>query len=131
MSLLRLMHAEIGMASLNEAKVRARVEKLIGEGMVVLAVDRGRVVGACGLFFAKLWYSDDDHLGENFFFIHSNHRCSSHAVRLMKTVNAIGQRLGVPVYLSVVTKEDTLRKCDFFARHNRLVGQIFVGGAGR
>ncbi len=128
MALLRVMHAEIGMASLNEDKVRQKVAHVILRGFVCLALSDGRPVGTCGIEVSQMWYSDEHHLAETWFFVHPDHRQSRHAVRLMRFANELARQIGLPVFMGVVTTKDTERKCAFFNRHMTSIGQLFVGG---
>jgi N-acetylglutamate synthase-like GNAT family acetyltransferase len=128
MALLRVMHAEIGMASLNEAKVAKKIQDVLERGVICLALADGRPVGTCALEFSQMWYSDDHHLAETWFFVHPDNRQSRNAARLMRFANEIARQLQLPVLMGVATNKETQRKCDFFGRYMRSVGQLFVGG---
>jgi hypothetical protein len=129
MALLRLMHAETALASLDERKVRDTVEGCLKQGFIGVAHARdGEIVGTFGLTFTSYWYTSDVHLAELWMFVRADERQSKHAVRLLRLVNAIGEHMRLPVFGGVLTIKDTERKCAFFARHMRPVGQMFLGG---
>jgi N-acetylglutamate synthase-like GNAT family acetyltransferase len=128
MALLRVMHAEIGMASLNEAKVAKKIRDVLERGVICLALADGRPVGTCALEFSQMWYSDDVHLAETWFFVHPDYRQSRNAARLMRFANEIGRQMQLPVLMGVVTTKETERKMHFFDRYMTKVGYLFIGG---
>jgi GNAT superfamily N-acetyltransferase len=128
LQLLRVMHAEIGLASMNEEKVRQKIRDVIERGFLCLALSDGRPVGTCALEFSQMWYSDDFHLAETWFFVSPDHRQSRHAARLMRFANELARQLALPVFMGVVSTKETERKCAFFGRHMRSVGQLYIGG---
>lgn len=132
MALLRLQHAEAPIAVVNWPKVAETVGLLCPDekpkkafGLVALAIDGGKVVGCVGLVFASLWWTDDLHLDERFFFVHPDHRKSRHAQRLVDWCKGVQKRFAIPLVSCVFSTKDTERKVAFFQRNYPMVGAVF------
>lgn len=128
--LLRLMHAEIGMAPASEKKAEAVVSRCFGRdtGCVLLACNAdGTVVGTLGLVFDQFWYTDAWHMQEMWTFVHPDHRRSTHAKDLLLTALATARQVGVPFVAAVFTDQRTEGKRRLFARYLPQVGAIFKG----
>lgn len=131
LELLRLQHEEAPLAKVNWEKVSFMLEKVLPKpnrdaaGIAFVALEGDLVVGAVCLVFGSLWFTDDLHLDERFFFVHPAHRKSTHAQRLMERAKAAQRTLTIPLVSAVFSTKDTERKVAFFRRHLPMVGAIF------
>jgi predicted N-acetyltransferase YhbS len=124
--LLRLMAEETALQRVSFAKVVAQIESCLERGVILLACEEDQVVGSVGLLVAQHWYTDDWHLGEQWTFVHPDHRRSRHARNLLAAAVETGKEIGLPLVMGVFTTKQTEGKCKLFARHLKTVGQIFL-----
>lgn len=125
MDLLRDMHAENGIASLDEQKVRARIDELLRSGWIILAEVDGALAGSIALQFQSFWYSSDIHIRDNWFFVRKGYRRSSIALRLKRTGEDMARRQNVPFAIGLFGKQDINRKRAFF-RDMRECGHFYM-----
>lgn len=139
--LLEFQHAEAPIATVNWKKVDDLLALMMPSGPPKIdpatgkpeqrlyfsgvAVEDGKVVGCVGLVVCHLWWTDDWHVDERFFFVHPDHRKSRHAERLISWCKGVQTQLAIPLVSCVFSTEDTERKVAFFKRHLPLIGAIF------
>lgn len=130
--LLELQHAEAPIATVNWGKVDALLELMMPVTapkprlhFAGVAVEDHKVVGCVGLVVCHLWWTDDWHIDERFFFVHPDHRKSRHAERLISWCKGVQTQLAIPLVSCVFSTKDTERKVAFFKRHLPLIGAIF------
>ncbi|WP_376956412.1 GNAT family N-acetyltransferase (plasmid) [Azospirillum sp. A26] len=128
--LLRLMHAEIGMAPPDEEKARAVVARCFDRGtgaVLVACAEDGAIVGTLGMVFDQFWYTTAWHLQEMWTFVHPDHRRSTHAKDLLLNALETARKVKVPFVAAVFTDQRTEGKRRLFARYLPQVGAIFKG----
>lgn len=125
LGLLRLMHAEIGLATLSEAKTRGQIAACLDRGMIILAIDEGRIVGTMGLMCVQPWYSEDWMLSETWTFVHPDFRRSPHAKRMLEASKLGAVSIKLPLTVAVVSDQRTAGKVRLFARHLQHIGAVF------
>lgn len=124
--LLKLMHAEVGLAAMSEPKVRERIHACLDGGMIIVATEGDRVVGTMGIVLMQPWYSDEWIASETWTFVHPEHRRSRHIRNLLEGAKLAAKRVGLSLTVAVTSDKRTLGKCRLFARHMTPVGQIFL-----
>lgn len=133
MSFLRLMHAENGMAPIDEPKVRGILRRGITRDQGLIGVIRGaeRIEGSVGLFAGCWWYTADQnrHLEDLWCFVHPAHRRSAHAKELLAFSKWAAQELGIPLLMGVLSNERTAPKVRLYTRQlGQPTGALFVIG---
>jgi hypothetical protein len=110
--------AEFDLAPINSHTLMATVNNTIHNGVVLVAVDEGRVVGTIGGTTGRDWWSDDEYFSDLWFYVSSEARASRAAILLIKKfVSEI--RAGFPghkIRLGHVFSGDIARKDKFFER---------------
>jgi hypothetical protein len=128
MDLLRLMHAEIGRAPFSEKAVTRTIEACLDRGVIGLAVEDDKPVGAMGLVVEQPWYSEDLWLFERFTFVHPEHRRSRHARALLAFAGSAAAQAKMPILLGVFGDHRVVGKARLFGRHFAEAGRIYMGG---
>lgn len=130
--LLERQHAEAPIATVNWGKVDALLELMMPTvppkprmHFAGVAIEDGEVVGCVGLVVCHLWWTDDWHVDERFFFVDPDHRKSRHAERLISWCKGVQKQLGIPLVSCVFSTKETQRKVAFFSRHLPMIGAIF------
>lgn len=125
--LLLYMHAEVGLASLNEAKVRGRIRHVLTNGRAFLVEDEGNLVGSIGCVPDSFWYSAAVELFDAWLYVMPEARASRAAAALIEAYKDEAARRGFPKpYLGRMNVIDAERKDVFFRRHGfEPVGSLF------
>lgn len=126
--LLIAMHAENALASLSEPKVAGTVAYVIEHGIPIVAERDGLVIATAGLIVNDWWYSQEQFLRDLWFYVHADHRRGKVADGLIRHARTAAELWGLPLVLSVLTREKAEAKCKLFARHMMQVGGIFYEG---
>jgi len=132
--LLRLMHQEIGIGRVNEAKARVAVTNIVSKGQCILALRGDKIVGSIGLDYGQFWYSTDDMLKDSWFFIHPDHRAdvnesgenAGHASKLLATAKELANIKGIPLVVEMASQVDTALKLRWFRKHMQQFGGAFI-----
>lgn len=133
LALLRLMHAEMGMAPFDEPRVRQIIWRGVTQQEAVVGVIRGkgsrRIEGSIGLFTDRLWYSARDHLADFWNFVDEPHRKSTHAKNLIEFAKWAALTIDRPLVMSMVANDRTAAKLRLYERQLPKGGAIFVFNA--
>ena len=126
--LLVRMHAEVGLAPMDEHKVRARIRHVLTNGKAFLAEnDAGEVVGSIGCVPDSFWYSSAVELFDAWIYVAPEGRGSTAASRLIKAYKAEAARRGFrQPYLGRMNVIDAERKDHLFQHHGfSPIGSLF------
>lgn len=126
--LLKRMHAENGLASLNWNKVVERAREVFEVGIPLVADIDGDVVGSLGLLPGQWWYSDDWYLGESWVYVRPDARKTRAAAMLVERAQKAAKDADLPLYIGLITTTDLDVKTRFFNRFLKPVGVVFQGG---
>lgn len=128
MVLLHEMHAENGMATLDEEKVRDVLHRMITrQGGVVLVIHGpDEIEAALGLAIGSWWYSQAHHLEDLFCFVRVGYRRSTHAKSLLEAAKHYALGLGLPLLMGVLSAEHTAAKVRLYRRQLPEAGALFV-----
>lgn len=131
MTLCRELHAENGLRSMNEDKVRAVLATAWNRtgGIVAVIGHPGYIEAVLVLRLDQLWYTDDWHLGEQFLFVRKDHRRSTHAKRLIEYAKKAAEHLHVPLVIGVISNDRTAAKVRLYQRQLMPAGAFFVHNA--
>lgn len=128
MALLRLMHAENGLAPLAEDKVRAMVEQALAQDFSICGVigERDRLEATIGLFACSWWYSDALHLEDRWNFVHPDCRISTHAAELISFAKRTAIQIDRPLLMGITSGGRTPAKVRLYERQlGDAVGALF------
>ena len=125
-TLLRLMHSEVAVLTVDEQKASGAVRAIIDSGQCLVCVESGQIVASLGLTFGEpFWYSSDQGLIDKWFFIHPDHRGGPHAQDLVLTAKKMARIAQVPLWIGVSSTKKTVRKMLFMERYMIPFGGIF------
>jgi hypothetical protein len=131
MILLREMHAENGLAPLDEQKVRNTLMRgLTGDGAIVGIIrSDGIIAASVGLFISRWWYSEASHVEDLWSFVSENYRKSEYAKNLLVWSKHAAKVLGQPLLMGVLSSERTQAKIKLYQRQlGAPVGALFSVG---
>ena len=124
--LLRMMHAEIGVLTVDEPKALETVRAVIDTRQCLLCEADGQIVASLGLIFCEpFWYSSDSGLRDMWFFIHPDHRGGAHAQDLVLTAKKMARIAQVPLWLGVSSTKRTVKKMLFLEKYMQVFGGVF------
>lgn len=133
LALLKLMHAETGMAPLDDLRVRQMIWRGVTQQEAVIGVIRGKgprhIEGSIGLFTDRLWYSARDHLADFWNFVAEPHRKSTHAKNLIEFAKWAALTVDRPLVMSMMANERTAAKLRLYERQLPKAGALFVFNA--
>lgn len=124
--LLLVMHAENGIGRVDEPKALGAISQIINSGGCLISKQNGKIVGSVGLTMTSWWYSRENFLVDEWFFVHPDHRSEGHATQLIGWMKTAAQVSKVPVVLSVGTTVDALSKLKYFRKHLTPFGGAFI-----
>lgn len=125
MALARLMHSEVGILPLDEAKTRAELAGAIGRGLV--GVTGYPLPRACLCMTINApYYSQSKMLVEFMFFVHPDHRKTSYARSLIAWAKFVSDGIGLPLLLGVFGVKRTAAKVRLCERQLEHVGATFM-----
>ena len=127
-ALLRLMHKEVGLSSLNEDKMFNRIDITIQSGVAFLAEYDGKIIGSMGVFIGDFWYSDDPVLMDSWLFVRKDFRKTRAAWTLLSKIKMFAKKAKAPLVVGVFSLGDTVRKNKLFSRYFKPAGEFFTDG---
>lgn len=116
MEMCREIHAENGLVSMSEDKVRGMLNKAFNrEGGIVGVIGKpGALEGIIMIVMAKFWSSDDDHLEELFSYVRRPFRTKfngpatikmPHAEALVNFAKKCSDEIGIPLVIGIITNK--------------------------
>jgi|TARA_R110002020_G_scaffold102221_2_gene240240 N-acetylglutamate synthase-like GNAT family acetyltransferase len=115
-ALLANMHeeAEIELPVIDSEKFSGTVLKTINEGIVLIAVEEGHMIGSIGGVQSSEWWSKEPLLGDVWFYVEPQSRATQAAINLVKEFISSGK--GMKIKLGHIYSGDLDRKDNFFER---------------
>lgn len=129
MEMCRELHAENGLFTMNEAKVREMLEKAFNQqGALIGALGpTGHIEGAIFMLISAFWYTHDYCLEELFSYVRPEYRRSTNAKDLINFGKRCSDELGIPLVIGVISNERTKAKVGLYQRQLAdPVGAYFV-----
>ena len=124
--LLLDMAAENSPHKVSAQKALDHIRHVISVGAVAIAEQGGEIIGTAGVSLRSPWFSDEQFLGDSWFFVRSDKRSSRAALLLKKTMFKFADDVGRDLVFAVFSTEDPERKSKFFARDMKPLGGAFV-----
>lgn len=130
LALLTLAHAENGLFTQDDSKVRAMIRRATEHqgGMIGVIDGASGLEGVIVMVLSQFWYSEDWHIEECVNFVHPDHRRSTHARRLLEFAKWIQVQLGVPLLAGILTLNRLEPKMRLYQRQLPQVGAVFQHG---
>lgn len=118
MALLRLMHGENGRGPLNEAKVRATVDRGAARQRAIIGLigEPGLPQASIGLFIGSYWYTEAEHLADLWTFVHPGYRRGAHARNMLEWAKSVSDQLGVPLGMGIMSIDRVWEKVELYKR---------------
>jgi hypothetical protein len=102
------------------------IRRITGLGGCIVAVKDDTIIGSAGISPQSPWFTEDVFLGDSWFYIHPDHRVSSAAAKMKKSLQTFAKNAGKDLVLAVHSTDNAERKNKFFARDMALMGSTFV-----
>ena len=103
-----------------------------GKGIIGVIEEGSEIVATIGLYFTKWAWTRNMRIGDQFLFVHPDHRKSRHASKLITfakwTSDQLSDRMGYRVYLvlGITTTHDTDRKGRMMQKNANYFGGAFI-----
>ena len=130
-ALLVVMHkeAEFELGKINSEKLISNINELIHRGIVLVAVEDGRVVGTIAGKQGLDWWSDEKYFADLWFYVSPDSRSSKVAISLVKMfieeIKSISPE--IKIRLGHIFSGNCGRKDNFFERLGfKKAGSVFV-----
>lgn len=126
--LLMLLHDENGLYTVDPAKVREVIRLGTARQGGMIGIIRGpeRIEASIGLVLSQLWYTDAWQLSERWWFVHPEHRRTTHAKNLLRFAKWCSDNMNVPLMVGVVANDRTEAKVRLVGRQIGHVGGFFL-----
>lgn len=129
MQMCRELHAENGIFSLAEHKVRSLLQRAFNQqgGFLGVIGRPDNLEGMIYLQVTSMWYTDDPCLEELYTFVRSDYRRSKNAVYLLHFSKWCAETTKLPLFIGVISNEQTERKVQLYQRQfSRPAGNFFL-----
>lgn len=129
MSLCRELHAENGIFSLAEHKVRALLHHAFNKTGGILGVigPPEKLEGMIYMQMTSMWYTDDPCLEELYTYVTPEFRKSRNAIDLLHFSKWAAETSNLPLFIGVISNEQTERKVQLYQRQfSRPAGNFFL-----
>lgn len=132
-NLLLEMHRETALFPLVEDKARMAIRRGLHRDKSIIGVigTPSKVEASIGLYMGCFWYSDKYHIEDFWQYVGQPYRKSGHATAIVHWAMKVGDMMGAPVLLGVMSQKRTDPKIRFYERKmgpESLIGAIFVHG---
>jgi hypothetical protein len=116
LALLIRMHeeAEFELCEIKPKKLSETVINAVNNGVVLVSVENKKITGSIGGLYASDWWSEEIYLGDLWFYVYKEKRCTRAAIGLIKKFIETGN--GMQLRLGHVYGGDMKRKDNFYER---------------
>ena len=132
LQMCRRLHAENGLFSLNESKVRDTIRKCYeAKGNIVGVIGApGHLEASTCLSISDTHYTDDWHLVELWNFVAPEYRKSRNAEALIEFAKACSDKMKIPLFTGIITESSLAGKVRLYRRRlGNPTGAFFVHNA--
>lgn len=133
MEMCRLLHAENGLFSMSEARVRKVLHLAFDKQGGTLGVigESGGIEAMIFMLISQMWCTDEWHLEELFNYVRPEYRRSNNAKVLIQYAKKCAEELGLPLVIGVLSNNRTEQKVRLYQRQfNKPSGAFFVYNTG-
>lgn len=131
MAMCRRLHAENGLFSIDENKVKALIQRYYDRNLVILGVigEPDRLEGSICLEVANYWYAEDNdiYVSEIWNYVEPEHRRSRNAEALLRFGMECAEKMGIPLLTGIITNKQMAGKVRLYRRIlGIMAGAFFV-----
>jgi GNAT superfamily N-acetyltransferase len=118
LSLIKLIHAEGGIQSINWGRVQHMVDFAFDRkgGIIGVIGETGSIRGMIFLLITKAWYTEEDHIEELLNFVHPDYRKSNYANDLIEFAKECARQIGIPLMIGVMSNIRTAPKVRLYRK---------------
>lgn len=118
MAMCRRLHAENGLFSLNEDKVRSYIRKCYDQTGTIVGVigEPGHIEASTCLLISDFYYTDDWHIAELWNFVDADYRRSRNAEALIAFGKSCSDKMRVPFFTGIITNKQMAGKVRLYRR---------------
>ena len=127
--MLNTMHkeTEIKVPNINSQKMINRINDLIHNGLVFVALKDNKIQGSIAGQICTDWWSEEKYIGDAWFYVFKNQRKSNVAKKLLEAYIKTAKDVNMKIRLGHIFSGDIERKDKFFKRLGFVkAGSIFV-----
>jgi GNAT superfamily N-acetyltransferase len=125
-SFFRSVKRTVALPKYSLKKMLTLVDKSIAAGLVLVAVEDGKVVGTMIMSYEAPYWSEEKVLRDLCTYVDAPYRNSTHGRDLLKTARDYAILKEVPLVQTIFTGEDVERKCKLYQRLGfRKMGGVF------
>jgi len=88
----------------------------------------GNIEASVGLFIETFWYTDALNLSERWNYVEPDHRKSTHAKKLIEFSKWSSEKIGIPLFMGIVSNIRTDAKVRLYRRQLPYLGAFFAYG---
>ena len=116
--MLNEMHkqTEVEVPKINTHKLIERVNELLHQGVVLVALEGNKIVGSIGGKVTTDWWADEKYLSDLWFYVYPEHRKSTYAKNLCIDFIKIAKDAKLKTRLGHIFSGDLDRKDKFFSK---------------
>ena len=116
--LLHKMHeeTEIETPKINSVKLINKINVLLHDGLVLVAVDDNKVVGSIAGQISQDWWTDETHLADAWYYVMKNSRKSLAGKKLIDEFIKLAKKAKLKLRLGHIFSGDIERKDKFYER---------------
>jgi hypothetical protein len=129
MELCRELHADNGIFTMSEDKVRGLLRRAFSRQGGILGVlgPPGKLEGMIYLLMSSMWYSDDPCWEELYTYVRPQFRRSRNAIDLLHFSKWASEESGFPLFIGVISNNRTERKVQLYQRQfSHPAGNFFL-----
>ena len=108
--LLQMMHEEtvVDIPKINTGKLVHKINELLHTGIILVAVDNEKVIGSISHKKNKDWWSDEDYIGDLWYYVMKDYRKSDIAKKLLNHFVKIVKEVKLQLRLGHVFLQEML-----------------------
>ena len=116
--LLNMMHkeTEIQIPKIHSQKLVDKINQLLHQGIVLVAVQDNKVVGSIAGQISSDWWSEENYLTDAWFYVAKENRKSNIAKKLMQNFIKVAKEAKLKLRVGHIFSGDIERKDKFFER---------------
>lgn len=116
--LLTMMHkeTEIQIPKIHSPKLVDKINQLLHQGIVLVAVQDNKVVGSIAGQISSDWWSEENYLTDAWFYVAKENRKSNIAKKLMQNFIKVAKEAKLKLRVGHIFSGDIERKDKFFER---------------
>jgi GNAT superfamily N-acetyltransferase len=125
--LLCVMAREMAIYPVNMTKVQKNMLAVFQHGIVIVAVEGGKVIGSIGLVPQQTVYSDVTHIEDQWTYVHPDHRRHGVARQMRDLAVSFAEQHKVPLHLEVYNLKNPIASRGLYLKAGfKALGEKFI-----